>query len=124
MAFLYADAKETPRSVSLEQATALVVAALPTKTKQLPEFGIEQFGEDQHSQFYFLTAYWQGAPNGSMIIGNYAVDPSTGDVWDAVMECSELNTRALRKLQKRIRREIGLSDSEYKKIKSKGLLCQ
>jgi hypothetical protein len=59
-----------------------------------------------------------------VVIGNYAVDPSTGDVWSATSSCDELSTHALRRLQTKIRARIGLSDAEYKRIKSKGPLCE
>jgi hypothetical protein len=59
-----------------------------------------------------------------MTVGNYAVDTETGDVWDAVISCDEIRAQALRGLQKMIRKEIGLSESEYKRVKSKGRLCE
>lgn len=60
--------------------------------------------------------------NCGSVIGNYAVDSSTGDVWSAT-ECEEESTPELRKLQANVRLRIGLSDSEYHKIKRKGPVC-
>ena len=113
-----------PRAVSVDEAATLVSAALPSKLRHLPKFGLEEYQDGHSPKFYFFTAYWAGAPNGSMVIGNYAVDSSTGDVWNAVTECDEQSTPALRKLQRTLRARIGLTDAEYKRIKSKGPLCE
>jgi hypothetical protein len=105
------------RDITPAAARQLVLAALPSRTKRLPKFGVEG-GLDSHDpRFYFFEAYWAGAPNGSMVIGNYAVDASTADVWNAPAACDELSTPALRKLQKQVRSRIGLSPTEYRKKK-------
>lgn len=109
------------RKVSVDEAEKLVLEALPLKTRHLPKFGLERYPEEKG--YYFFSAMWAGEPNGSVIIGHYAVDPSTGDVWSATEECKEESTPALRKLQAKVRLRIGLSDSEYHKIKRKGPLC-
>ena len=105
------------RDIAPDEARQLVLAALPSRTKRLPKFELEG-GLDSHDpRFYFFEAYWAGAPNGSMVIGNYAVDASTADVWNAPAACDELSTPALRKLQKQVRSRIGLSPTEYRKKK-------
>jgi len=49
----------------------------------------------------------------------------TGDVWNAVAECYKIDTANLRAMQARIRRQIGLSNSQYHKLtkKEEGPLC-
>lgn len=108
--------------ISVQEAKRLVATALPSKTRRLPDFEIEG-GDSEFPHFYLLSVTWAGAPNGSMNVGSYYVDKSTGDVWNAPMECQEESSPALRILQARIRRTIGLSESEYRKIKRKGPLC-
>lgn len=115
--FLSAFAQQATRRVSVDEAKDLVLAALPAKAKQLPKFGLEGGVDPTYPHFYIFMAYWEGAPNGSMVIGHYAVDYSTADVWDAVMACEELSTPALQKMQMKIRSRIGLSKSDYHKIK-------
>ena len=112
------------RTVSKVEAEALVRTALPEKLKRLPKFGMEISQDKNFARFYTALVYWEGEPNGSVMVGNYDIDQETGDVWDAVTSCDEMNTRALRRLQKTIRKEIGLSDSEFKSVKSKGPLCE
>jgi hypothetical protein len=113
------------RSVSLEEAKKLVFEALPKKARRLPSLSLEGRGlSSAYPGFYVISVMWAGPPNGSSVYGNYAVDSSTGDVFDAVSECAEISTPSLRQLQASIRSRIGLSESEYHKIKSKGPLCQ
>jgi len=119
-----ADSVPESRTVTKDEAEALVRAALPAKLKRLPTFGMEISQDRDHPRFYFAYVYWAGEPQGSMTVGNYAVDTETGDVWDAVISCDEIRAQALRGLQKMIRKEIGLSESEYKRVKSKGRLCE
>jgi hypothetical protein len=116
-----ADAAGAPRVVSVREAEKLILEALPLQTRQLPSFSLERGTDDRG--YYFFFAVWAGVPNGSTMIGGYAVDSATGDVFDAVSDCNELSTPALRKLQAQIRRRIGLSDAKYNKIKQKGPLC-
>ena len=107
----------TKQRLSVQEARQLVLAALPSSTKQLPKFGLEQYEYPASPGFYFFTAYWAGAPRGSMIVGHYAVDESTADVWNAVMACEELSTPALRNLQAKARSRMGLSNAGYHKQK-------
>jgi hypothetical protein len=115
--FPSAFAQQPRQRVSVDEAKDLVLAALPAKTKRLPRFGLEGGVDPTYPHFYIFMAYWEGAPNGSMVIGHYAVDFSTADVWNAVMACEELSTAALQKMQMKIRSRIGLSNSDYRKIK-------
>jgi hypothetical protein len=119
-----ADSVRESRTVTKDEAEALVRAALPAKLKRLPQFGMEISQDQNNPRFYYAYAYWAGEPHGSVTVGNFAVDTETGDVWSAVISCDEMGTHALRKLQKMIRRNIGLSDLEYKRNKDKGPLCE
>jgi hypothetical protein len=119
-----ADSVRESRTVTKYEAEALVRAALPAKLKRLPQFGMEISQDENNHKFYLAFVYWAGEPQGSMTVGNYDVDTETGDVWNAVSSCDEMDTHALRKLQKTIRRKIGLSDTEYKRVKNKGPLCE
>jgi len=111
-------------SLSIAQEKQLVRAAIPAKLKRLPAFEIDGGHDPSSPRFDFFEAIWAGLPNGSVVIGNYAVDPATGDVFDAVSSCNELSTSALRELQVRIRVKLGLTNSSYHKIKTKGPLCE
>jgi hypothetical protein len=114
-----------PRPLTADEARGLVLEALPSKSRHLPGFGLDQYQDQNSPQFYFFTATRAGTAGGSAVIGNYAVDSLTGDVWSATTECEEEKAPTLRKLQAKIRLRIGLSDSDYHqlRIKRKGPLC-
>jgi hypothetical protein len=111
------------RKVLVQEAKQLVWQALPEKAKYLQQVSLEGGPDSNYPGFYVFSVTWAGAPNGSAVYGNYAVDESTGDVFDAVSECNEISTPSLRTLQVRIRSRISLSDSDYRKIKGNGPMC-
>lgn len=75
------------------------------------------------TKFLFFTVTWAGTPNGSVVVGNYAVDPHTGDVFSATIGREEVKNKSLEALQRRVRATLHLSDAEYQKLKTKGPLC-
>ncbi len=119
---LISPAPDKPRLVSRVEAEHLVLALLPTSTKQLPQFGLNRYYDPDFPRFYFFSVMWAGRPGGSAVIGHYAVDSLTGDVWNAV-GCFEESNASLKKLQSRVRVRMGLSQSVYGKIKSRQPPC-
>ena len=110
--------------VTADQAKALVLASLNVKQRRLPSLGAEQYDSPQSSPFLFFTVTWAGTPNGSVVVGNYAVDARTADVWSATIGCYEMKNNDLRALQAQMRATLHLSQAEYKKLKTKGPLCE
>lgn len=106
------------------QARTLVLAALSPQQRALP--GLEAIEDEQPvtSGFRFYTVTWKGLPNGSVVVGNYAVDPRTGDVFSSTRECEEETNPRLAAVQARVRAEIHLSASAYRQLKTKGPLCE
>lgn len=111
------------RKVSATDARQLVWEALPSHAQHLPKLSIEGGQDSAYPGFFVFSVMWAGTPNGSVMYGSYAVDESTGDVFDPVSECVEISTPALRKLQTRIRSRIGLSESDYRTLKGNGPMC-
>ena len=86
--------------ITIRQTEALVLAALNPQQRHLPKVGAEQYDAPPGSRFLFFTAYWEGRPTGgSMVLGTYAVDPYTGDVFSASSDCYEYENKRLRALQ-------------------------
>ena len=110
-------AQQPSRFVSAEDAKKLVLAALPSKTKQSSKFELEGGDDPAYPHFYVYQALWAGTPNGSVVVGIYAVDKETADVWNAPAACVEMSTPALHRLKTKIRLGIGLSPAEYRKKK-------
>jgi len=113
------------RKMTVEQARALVMASLTAQQRRLPK--IELVPDDtpeSSSKFMFFTVTWEGTQNGSVVVGNYAVDPYTGDVFSATRECYEEKNKRLERLQAQVRAKLHLSQSEYQRLKTKGPLCE
>jgi hypothetical protein len=111
------------RMITPAQAKALVLAALTPEQRRLPKLDANQYQDPNSSRFLFFTVTWGAKPNQSVVVSNYAVDPHTGDVWSAVIECTELRNRHVRTLQAQIRSSLKLSHSDYTRLKTKGPLC-
>ena len=107
------------------EAKTLVIAALTSKQRQLPGLEAELGEPASPSRFLLIMVVWEGLPEGgSVMVGNYEIDTYTGDVFSATMECKEETNRRIKALQKKIHAELHLSQSEYRRIKTKGPLCE
>jgi hypothetical protein len=107
------------RAVTSQEAEELVRHALDPRSLTLPKFGLDNFKDTHHPDFYFFDATWD-SPGGHL--GGFAVDSKTGDVWAAAI-CRRYNSRRLRSFQKEIRKQIGLNEREYRKLKRPGPMC-
>jgi hypothetical protein len=70
--------------------------------------------------FYFFAATWSN-PVGSPIIGYFAVNPWTGDVWDR--GCQRVRSTALSKLQAETRKRLALPADAYRVWHRKMPIC-
>lgn len=114
----------SPSKIDADQAKALVIASLTPKERRLPSLGTDPYNDPNSSKFLFFTVTWAGTPNGSVVVGNYAVDPYTGDVFSATMACQEEKNKHLEALQRQVRATLHLTQTEYQKLKTKGPLCE
>lgn len=109
------------RDVSAKEAEELVRNAMSTHPVPPSLIGLDPLKNPNFPDFYFFEAQWDN-PNGSPIAGHFAVDPKTGDVWDAAV-CREYVSTDLRKLQRTIRKKISLSETQYHKLRRPGPMC-
>ena len=109
------------RDISLAEANSLIYAFLNSSGCTDRSCGLDEYTNSYFPQFYFFEATWDN-PNGSPIIGHYAVDPRTGDVWDAIV-CGRLTSPALIKLQKAVRKQIALTEEKYRRARRPGPMC-
>jgi hypothetical protein len=129
VAFLWATSASSidqiDRRITPDQAQALVLASLTLQQKRLRSLGVEPpYNDPNSSRFLFYEVTWAGTPNGSVVVGNYAVDPLTGDVFSATASCYEEKNKRLEALQKQVWSTLHLTQAEYQKLKSKGPLCE
>lgn len=107
-----------------EQARGLVLAALTHKERTLPGIAADAYNDPHSSGFMFFTVVWAAGHKQSVVVGIFAVDPYTADVWSATSACDELTNLRLRALQKRDRQALNITPAEYKRLKTKGPLCE
>lgn len=88
------------RTISSNKARELVREALVALNMNGPSVKIDHFRYDYAPEFYAFMAWWPN-PEGSPLIGYYAVNPWTGDVWD-VTGCRRISSAALQKEQEQI----------------------
>jgi hypothetical protein len=110
--------------VSIEQAKSLAYEALTGREKRLPGLAVEISTVRSSARYIYASAYWGNPlPEGSAVVTNLAIDRRTGDVWDAATACDEIVNPRLQKLQARVRRQLGLSATDYTRVKTRGPIC-
>ncbi|MGD0202202.1 MAG: hypothetical protein ABSD27_15830 [Bryobacteraceae bacterium] len=112
------------RTVTVGEARSLVDKALETTgATNLPGYGRElRRNADVSGAFFFFEATWANPNPGSMVIGHYAVDRRTGDVWNAVI-CEEVTSPSLKRLQRAIRKRLGFTDKDHHRLRRPGPMC-
>lgn len=68
--------------------------------------------------FYHLDVW-----NSISQVGFFDVDARTGDVWNGVI-CERFDSPSLVRLQRKIRKRIGLTEEEYRRIPKTGPMCE
>jgi hypothetical protein len=81
--------------ISSAHAKALVLAALSPSQRKLPKLESNPDNAQRSAKFMFFTVTWAGVRNGSVVVGNYAVDPFTADVFNSTRECYEKRLNGL-----------------------------
>jgi hypothetical protein len=100
-------AHETVKYLSVEQAEFLArTAANETGIAKLKGFSLERAQLDEFPDFYFFDAL-VSEPGAEGFSGHYAVNKYNGDVWNPY-RCSRFSGKNLIKIQKKIKKEIGL----------------
>lgn len=99
--------------LTLAEAELLArAAAEPSGVTKLYGFSLEPVGEmEGFPNFLFFDAY-VATPGAQGTSGHYAVNKFTGDVWNP-FGCSRFSNPQLLKLQRELRRKLGLTPEEY-----------
>lgn len=116
---LYAEPRR--RNVSLKEANDLVFAYLKSTGCTNRTCWLERYHDVVGSDFYGFQGI-SNNPHSSFNLGYYEVDPRTGDVWSGVV-CERFEIPSVVRLQRTIRKRIGLTDVEYRKLQRPGPLC-
>jgi hypothetical protein len=100
------------KQLSRDQARTVVLTFLKSQgyKTESPKFDLESDpGDPDLPEFYMFHAYYD-TPTRLNSIGTYAVSRKTAALWERVA-CEQLKSKALAQLQRKLRREIGLSGS-------------
>jgi hypothetical protein len=112
------------RTITAKEATDLVDAMLTADGwNELPGFRLYEAPFGPGYKGYFFVHAEHDNPGGGSAIGHYAVEQTTGEVWDWAI-CLRFTSRALTQAQALLRRRIGLTDAEYRRIRMPGPFCE
>jgi hypothetical protein len=126
VALLCATGQSAPRrAITVNEASQLVGALLkPDGWTKLRGFVLYQALFDAEFQdFYFIHAEWDSPSGRHAAIGHFAVERTTGEVWDWV-KCGQFNSPSLSEAQQTVRKRIALSDAEFQQLKKPGPFCE
>ncbi len=105
-----------PKGITQEEAKGLVIAAAPKSMLNLRGFALDAFYIPACPDFCYFDVLWDNPlKEGSVLAGRFVVNLRTGDVWEDGLDKKVTNKR-LRKMQRVLRKRIGLADSEYRKL--------
>ena len=99
------------RSLAMAGVKATAPGALHHK------IGFERSNEHGYAVFEGLINVGEGH------VGFYVIDPQTGDMWDGVSECGEITSPEIRHLQHAMRLRLGITQTQYLRIKRRGPMC-
>ena len=88
-------------SIDEKVAQQLVRDALTVMKQNGPDVSVESFTYSYAPEFLAYQAMWihpKGSPSGSSLIGYFAVNPWTGDVWE-INACRKISSPAMKKIQ-------------------------
>jgi hypothetical protein len=106
------------RKIDIEEARKLVHEVVKGHN---PDASITSSPRAFDPDFYFFAATWPN-PAGSPMIGYFAVNPWTGDVWNAA-GCEHLTSKSIERLQQDIRKRSHFKREDYVKLREKKPMC-
>jgi hypothetical protein len=114
-----------PKEISREQAHQLVLTVLESQGFDIksPDLVVEDRPDDPDMPgFYEFGAYTRNEGM-NLSAGAYAVGRRTAEVWNWMHCWRFTRAKRVRALQKHLRREIGLSESELRTLSAKRPFC-
>ena len=104
------------RDLTAAEARDLVMAALEPEARALPKLSIDVMDrKERRAGFYEFAVTWDSTSGGSVMVGFYAVDETSGDVWTLVA-CRKISSRDLQRLQRTLRKRTDLSQQDLKRL--------
>jgi hypothetical protein len=122
--------QRSQNTLTIEQADDVVHFVFDHRIAHIKGHGgysLDPYPLYHDKRFYHFDVYgvWH-KEQGSALLARFAVNRTTGDVWDVYAECRHVSFPALRKLQAKLRRQYGLPAREPGSIPNHGkppVLC-
>ena len=112
------------RSITPKEAHELVYTMLNADGwTKLRDFHLDKARTVQESPGFYAVYGGYYNPSGSGLIGDYAVEKTTGEVWYWNI-CARLTSPALLKAQHALRKRTGLTDADYQTLQRPGPSCE
>lgn len=117
-AFTLLSGQQAPRRMTLRDATKLVSEIVRVHNA---EATVNRTHDSYDPDFFYFEVI---VPNrvASPVVGHFAVNPWTGDVWNPGL-CELVTSPSLAKLQSKIRAKLQLSEVNYQKLRQRKPLC-
>jgi hypothetical protein len=109
------------RTISQVTARRLVHLALAALNQEAPSVRVEHFRYDYAPEFYAFAATWPN-PNGDPLIGYFAVNPWTGDVWEINL-CKRITSPELKREREAIWKRSALMPQAESTLHEKSPAC-
>jgi hypothetical protein len=103
--------------ISVSEARKLVRDALEGRGKDIY---IDENHRPDDPKFFFFEATWPN-PTGSPVIGYFAVNRWTGDVWD--QGCRSFSSRLIKARQAQIRAKASIPTAVFRELHAKRPIC-
>jgi hypothetical protein len=111
-------AEAGPQKISLQEARRLVYEVVKVHNC-VAEISRTQNPYDREFFYFEVIA---ANPVASPMVGHFAVNPWTGDVWNSVL-CERVTLPSLQKMQEKVRKRSRLREEEYLRLRAKKPLC-
>jgi hypothetical protein len=109
------------REITMKVARGLVHEALVVIGQNAPSVSIVPFRYDYAPEFLSFEALWPN-PGGSGLIGYFAVNPQTGDIWE-INGCYKITSAKIRTMQTSIRKHSQLTPRDERALHEKTPAC-
>jgi uncharacterized protein YggL (DUF469 family) len=110
--------EQVPQKMTVEEASKLV-----NEVARVHNAGAEvsKRRDAYDSDFFYFEII---VPNqvASPVVGHFAVNPWTGDVWNPGL-CERVTSPSLKKMQRRVRTKLHISEKEYQKLRQRKPIC-
>jgi hypothetical protein len=110
------------RAITVQEGRQLVYRSLRVEGFIHQRLSVSYYKVPDFPAFQFFDVQYGTNPYGSSTVGAYAVEETTGEVWDGI-RCGHYTSPVLRKMQQQLRRRIGLTDEDRRRIQKPGPNC-